>query len=178
MPSWRQIPAPGARSCGPLNAVADAGFLQIPSLGEELKMMTDWSAGVETRNYKIAHRTDSRNLWELLASILCLLMIAGTLVGHLWIRSRIVKMGYAMQQLKDTEESLTRTYNNLTCEEETLKQPQRIDFIARTSLAMEPLQPGQLIPGFRDVEGGGTAAMALAVPEQAKVQPRKASTNY
>ena len=141
-------------------------------------MMTDWSAGAETRNYRITHRTDARNLADLLISMLCLLMIASALVGYLWIRSRIVNLGYAVQQLQDTEESLIRMRNNLICEEETLKQPERIDLFARNILAMEPLQPNQLMPGFRDIEAGRPAALALASANRARVQPRRSSANY
>jgi cell division protein FtsL len=140
-------------------------------------MMTDWSAGAETRNYRITHRTDARNLADLLISMLCLLMIAGALVGYLWIRSRIVNMGYAIQQLKETEETLIRVRNSLILDEETLKQPQRIDLIARSMLAMEPLQPNQLMTGFRDIEAGGPAALALASANRARVQPRRPSAN-
>ncbi len=140
-------------------------------------MMTDWSAGAETRNYRITHRTDARNLADLLISVLCLLMIAGALVGYLWVRSRIVNMGYANQQLKETEETLIRIRNGLILDEETLKQPQRIDLIARSMLAMEPLQPNQLMTGFRDIEAGKPAALALANANRARVQPRRPSAN-
>jgi cell division protein FtsL len=140
-------------------------------------MMTDWSAGAETRNYRITHRTDARNLADLLISMLCLLMIAGALVGYLWIRSRIVNMGYAIQQLKETEETLIRVRNSLILDEEILKQPQRIDLIARSMLAMEPLQPNQLMTGSRDIKAGGPAALALASANQARVQPRRPSAN-
>jgi len=141
-------------------------------------MMTDWSAGAETRNYRITHRTDARNLADLLISMLGLLMIASALVGYLWIRSRIVNLGYAVQQLKETEESLIRMRNNLICEEETLKQPERIDLFARNILAMEPLQPNQLMTGFRDIEAGRPAALTLASANRARVQPRRSSANY
>ncbi len=142
-------------------------------------MMTDWSAGVETKNYKIPHSIDPRHLRDLLASMLCVLMIAGALIGYLWLRGRIVDMGYAVQRLKETETALTRLENNLILEEETLKRPERIDFIARTELAMEPLSPYQrLAPRFREISNGQTTPMILANVRATNVQPRRSSANY
>jgi len=140
-------------------------------------MMTDWSAGAETRNYRITHRTDARNLADLLMSMLCVLVIAGALFGYLWVRSHIVSTGYKIQQLKETEETLTRIRNLLILEEEMLKQPQRVDDIARNFLAMEPLQPNQLMTGSRAFQAGRPAALALVNADRARVQPRRTSAN-
>jgi cell division protein FtsL len=141
-------------------------------------MMTDWSAGVETRNYKILRRTDSHNLADLLASMFCVLMIACALLGYLWIRNRIVNLGYAVQQMKETEESLTRIQNSLILEEETLKRPERIDFIARNDLAMEPLGPYQRITlGFRETGSDRPTTLVLANAGPTGAQPRRPSAN-
>ncbi|MBZ5498227.1 MAG: cell division protein FtsL [Acidobacteriia bacterium] len=140
-------------------------------------MMTDWSAGAETRNYRIPHRPDTRSLVDLLASMLCILMVAGALVGYVWIRSRIVALGYAVQNLKVTEESLTRTQISLILEEETLKNPERIDLIARNELAMQPLGPYQrIVSRFRELDAR-PAALALVNAQPTGVQPRRSSAN-
>jgi len=140
-------------------------------------MMTDWSSGAETRNYRIPHRTDARNLADLLLSVLCVLVIAAALVGYLWMRSQIVSSGYKLQQLKETEETLIRIRGGLILEEETLKQPRRIDLIARNILAMAPLQPNQLITGFRAFAAGKPAALAMVNADRTRVQPRRPSAN-
>jgi len=140
-------------------------------------MMTDWSAGAETRNYRIPHRTDARNLADLLVSMLCVLVIAAALVGYLWAQSQIVSAGYRIQQLKETEDTLIRLRNNLVLEEETLKQPKRIDDIARNLLEMEPLQPNQLITGSRAFTVSRPAALALVDADRTRVQPRKSSAS-
>jgi cell division protein FtsL len=140
-------------------------------------MMSDWSVGVETRNYMIARRLDTRNFVDLLASILCLLMIAGALTGYVWTRCRIVALGYQLQRCQDTEQALEREAKNLILEEETLKSPDRLDRIARNELAMEPLGPYQRIaPTFREIEAQ-PATLALANPLPARVTPRRPSAN-
>jgi cell division protein FtsL len=139
-------------------------------------MMTDWSVGIEIRNYRITRRTDPRHLADLLVSMLCVLLIAGALVGHLWIRNRIMNMGYAIQQMRETEEELTRILNSLILEEETLKCPERIDFIARNELAMEPLGPYQRITlRFRETGSDRPTSLALADTGTAGTQPRRPS---
>ncbi|MGA2264235.1 MAG: cell division protein FtsL [Acidobacteriota bacterium] len=140
-------------------------------------MMTDWSVGVETRNYKIPRRPDSRSLADLLASMLCIVMIAGALIGYVWIRSRIVALGYEVQKYKEIEESLTRTEISLILEEDMLKSPERIDSIARNELAMEPLGPFQrMIPRFMETDAR-PAALALVNAQPASVQPRRPLPN-
>ncbi len=141
-------------------------------------MMTDWSSGVETRNYRIPRSTDARNLVDLLASALCFLMIATSLFGFLWIRSRIVSLGYALQQVKATEESLQRVQNNLVTQEETLTRPDLIDFIARNDLAMEPLGPYQrMAPRFREILADRPAGLVMLDVGQAGIQPGRRSAN-
>lgn len=137
-------------------------------------MITDWSADVETRNYRISHSTDARNLRDLLACVLCFLMIACSLLGHLWIRSHIVSLGYSLQQSKDMEESLIRVQNSLILEEQTLKCPERIDFIARNDLAMEPLGPYQrVVPRFREIGADPSAGLLLVDIGRTDTQLRK-----
>ena len=137
-------------------------------------MMSDWSAGMENRNYKIPRRTDVGNLMDLLASILCILMIAGALVVHLSIRSRIYGLGYQVQSLQKQEKTLLSIQNNLVIEAETLKRPQNIDRLARTELGMESLRPNQVLltrPGL----GDGPEALALASTRQTSARPGRPS---
>jgi cell division protein FtsL len=140
-------------------------------------MMNDWSVGVESRNYRIAHRPDSRSLADLLASMLCLLIIAGALTGYVWTRCRIVALGYEVQKCKDIEQTLARRESILILEEETLKSPDRIDRIARNELAMEPLGPYQRIAArFSEIDAH-PATLALVNTPPASVPPRRSSAN-
>jgi cell division protein FtsL len=140
-------------------------------------MVNDWSAGVETRNYKIAHRPDSRNLADLLASMLCILMIAGALTGYVYTRCRIVALGYEVQKCKELEQTLARKESFLILEEELLKNPERIDRIAREELAMGPLGPYQrLAPTFNEMYAR-PATLALVNTPPPGAAPRRTSAN-
>jgi cell division protein FtsL len=142
---------------------------------EEL-IMVDWAGGIEARNYSIKHETDMRNLAELLWIILSLVMVAAVLLFYIWVRSHIVNTGYESQNLQSLEESLRRTQNSLILEEETLKNPERIDMVARNELGMIPLRPNQLIaPQTQDV---APSALAMANPRFSSSEPRRSSATY
>jgi cell division protein FtsL len=142
-------------------------------------MMTDWSADVETRNYRIPHSTGARNLQDPLVCVLCFLMIACSLFGYLWIRSRIVSLGYSLQMSKDMEESLIRVQNSLILEEETLTCPERIDFYARNDLAMEPLGPYQrVVPRFREIGTDPPAGLVLIDIGRTDTQLRRPAAHH
>ena len=130
--------------------------------------MTDWADGIEIRNYGIKSGIDAGMLSELLRTILALAIVAGALLFDSWVRSQIVSTGYESQKLFAVEESLLRTQKGLILEEETLRNPERIDIIARNDLGMTPLRPNQLVlPQFDDMERGASSVMAMAGSEGA-----------
>ena len=125
--------------------------------------MTDWSSGIETRNYSIRRVTDSHNLAGLLVMTLVLSVLAGVLIMYAWQRSQIVELGYQSQRLMELEQNLLRVEKTLMLEAETLKDPARIDRIARKVLGMNPLRPHQMIPGAQsDIDWNGSPELALA----------------
>ena len=125
--------------------------------------MTDWADGIETRNYGIKNEIDVHMLSELMRIIIALAMVAGALLFYSWIRNQIVNTGYESQNLFAAEESLLRAQKRLALEEEILRNPERIDIIARNDLGMTPLHPSQLIlPQIGDVERGLSNQMAMA----------------
>jgi len=125
--------------------------------------MTDWSSGIEIRNYGIKRVTDSRNLAGLLCMTLVLTVLAGVLVMYAWQRSQIIELGYQSQRLMELEATLLRVEKALVLETETLKDPARIDTIARDLLGMTPLRPHQLIPAVSpEIEWGVSSELALA----------------
>ncbi len=128
--------------------------------------MTDWAEGIETRNYGIKRRIDRRMFSELMRTILSLAMVAGTLVFHSWVRNQIIHTGYESQNLFAEEESLLRIHKRLMLEEETLRNPERIDAIARNDLGMAPLRPSQLVvPLLWEMESSLSTAVAMAYSE-------------
>jgi cell division protein FtsL len=136
--------------------------------------MTDWADGKEFRNYGIKCVIDFRLLSELIQNIICLATVAGALLFCSWVRSQIVSTGYESQKLFSDEELLLRTQKRLILDEEMLRNPQRIDTIARNDLGMSPLRPNQLIlPQSESAEAGISDAMAMAA-SKAK-DPRRVS---
>jgi cell division protein FtsL len=130
--------------------------------------MVDWAGRIEARNYKIRRESDSPHMKELLRIILSLVMVSGVLFYYSWVRSHIVSIGYESQNLKAAENTLLRTQKSLILEEETLKNPERIDRIARGDLNLVPLHPNQLIPlQIQDVESSAAGALVLAAPPPA-----------
>ncbi len=124
--------------------------------------MTDWADGIEERNYGIKSEIDGSMMSELIRTIVPLAMIAGALLFYSWVRSQIVNTGYESQTLFAAEESLLRTQKRLILEEETLRDPQRIDLIARNDLGMTPLHPNQFIlPQSQDTDRSLPDAMAM-----------------
>jgi cell division protein FtsL len=128
--------------------------------------MTDWADGIETRNYGIKCEIDLRILAELVRTIFALALVAGALLFYSWIRSQIISIGYESQTLFVQEESLLRAQKRLILEEATLRDPERIDIIARNELGMSPLRPNQLILAQpQELERGTSDKLAMAVPK-------------
>jgi cell division protein FtsL len=126
--------------------------------------MTDWADGTETRNYGIKCKIETGTLMELVRNVAVFALVAGALLFYSWIRIHIVNTGYEIQTLAAQEESLLRTQIALILEEETLRNPQRIDIIARSELGMKTLHPNQVIP-LRDDGNSLSHEMALVNTE-------------
>ncbi len=133
--------------------------------------MTDWADGIETRNYGIKNELDVHMLSELMRIIMALAVVAGALLFYSWVRNQIVNTGYESQSLFAEEESLLRTHQGLVLEEEVLKNPGRIDAIARDELGMVPLHPYQvLLPKIQEAERGSIDQMAMTDAEAASLK--------
>jgi cell division protein FtsL len=108
--------------------------------------MLDLAAGIEERNYGLRRTTDPRALMESLRIVLPFVVIAGALSFHIWVRSQSIYIGYQNQQLNAQEEELLQIRQQFILEEQTLKDPQWLEAIARKDLGMVILQPNQIIP--------------------------------
>ena len=141
--------------------------------------MTDWADGIETRNYGIKSEIDVHVLSELMRIIVALAMVAGALLFYSWVRSQIVNTGYESQNLFAAEESLLRTQKQLMLEEEALKNPERIDTIARNELGMTPLHPNQVLPPkIQDMERGPSNQMAMTSAQAASLRRSVAAKRF
>ncbi len=138
--------------------------------------MMDWADGIENRNFGIRRITDKKRLSELLWMMFSLIMVAGAFFFYAWVRSQIISIGYASQQLRVQEASLLRAQKNLIVQEATLKSPGHIDDLAHYELGMVRLRPNQLIiPQFQDAESPGPNTLALADAAASTAEPRKAA---
>jgi cell division protein FtsL len=125
--------------------------------------MKDLAGSIETRNYGIKPRTDVRSLFDLFYVILSVAAMASVLCFYLWVRVQITTAGYEVQRLQSEEEALSRSAKNLIAEEQMLKDPGRIDTIARMELGMTPLRAYQVLPAGLPLEGNGSPVkVALA----------------
>jgi cell division protein FtsL len=126
-------------------------------------MTLDWSPDLKSRNYRISRSADSRSLTNMFAGVLCVLLVASSFVCYLWTQNQVVRLGFEEQRLQDAEQNLMRMQTGLILEEEMLKRPERIDFIARNLLAMEPLGPYQRVtPRFREIGATRPDSLLLA----------------
>lgn len=140
--------------------------------------MRDWACRIETRNYSIKRRTDQRNLCELLTITASVVLLAGVFGFYAWVRCGIRDLGYQEQFLTTHEESLLRDQKNLILEEQTLKNPQRIEFIAQTELGMVRVHTNQLMaPALQSIDLDGTARLALAAAPASPPGSRKPSAS-
>jgi cell division protein FtsL len=140
--------------------------------------MLDLAIGIEARNYGIRRNTDRHNLFDLLCIIMSISAAAGVLFFYISVRIQIINTGYEIQRLSSEEQLLVRTESNLVLEEETLKNPARIDTIARNELGMSPLHPGQIIPaGVRTEQPGAPVVAAINSPYRRANEAGKPSAN-
>ena len=141
--------------------------------------MTDWAEGKEVFNRGIMRKTDSSTLQELLKITLCPIILAAVIFTLMWERSRLVNIGYESQQLRTRETALLRAQDALKLEEETLKDPHRIDAVARNALGMAPLRPHQLLystDGVTDQNAPTRLAMSRTV--SVGPEPRRPGLAY
>jgi cell division protein FtsL len=140
--------------------------------------MTDWADGIETRNYGIKSEIDASMLSELLRNIIPLVLVAVALLFYAWVRNQIVSTGFESQSLYAAERTLAGKQKQLMLEEDWLKNPGRIEDIARNDLGMTLLRPNQIIlPQTQDVdrELSNTLAMADSEAPLIKVSEARAS---
>jgi cell division protein FtsL len=75
---------------------------------------------------------------------LMLLGVMGAALGHVWVRLQQIQTGYSLSKERREARSLTETQKRLRLEAAVLKQPQRIERIARTRLGMTAPDPAKI----------------------------------
>jgi cell division protein FtsL len=100
------------------------------------RIMLDFANGIEAKNYGLRKTSDMRTLLESLKILFPLVVIAGALSFHIWVRSQNIQAGYQNQQLINQEEDLINLQKELILEEQTLKDPKALEFLALGNLGM------------------------------------------
>jgi cell division protein FtsL len=87
-----------------------------------------------------------------------LLLFTAIGVFHVWSRTRVVAVGYALGELQRDHVALTAEHDRLRIEVETLRSPAVLERVARTRLGMAPPAPGAVSaagPRFAEAGEGG-----------------------
>jgi cell division protein FtsL len=99
------------------------------------------------------------------------------LLGYAWQHYRWIQYGYKIEEAQKTKEQLSEIGRQLLLERATLRNPQRIDALARRDLGMVVPAPGQLVTFSAD------APLTIPTPrppqplqpQQAEVEPQPAA---
>jgi cell division protein FtsL len=115
-----------------------------------------------------------------LAAFVSLLTAIG--VFHVWSRTRVVAVGYALGELQRDHVALTAEHDRLRIEVETLRSPAVLERIARTRLGMAPPAPGAVSaagPRFAEAGEGGRGMDGTETPpgpaEPSRAEARRAA---
>lgn len=83
---------------------------------------------------------------------------AAAFVVHLTMRFENVRLGYAVSELRNEQRRLLQSRRALEIEAETLRDPERIERIARELLQMETATPARIVPIGRNATAGRRTA--------------------
>lgn len=89
-----------------------------------------------------------------------LLGVMGAALGHVWVRLQQIQTGYALSRERREARGLAESQKRLRLEAAVLKQPQRIERIARVRLGMTAPDPSKI----HIVRVARTAAQGPAAP--------------
>jgi cell division protein FtsL len=138
--------------------------------------MMDWANSIECRNYRIGRQLDWTHLFDLLKFTVSVTLLAGVFGFHAWVRCEAVDMGYEEQNLAKQESVMLTEQNYLILEEESLKNPGRIEAIAQNDLGMIRVHANQLVtPVQMDIETTGSETMAMLSDAPVNSDPRRPS---
>ena len=95
---------------------------------------------------------------------LAIVATTSTFVVHLALRGRTVQLGYELGHARQEQARLQEVKRVLELEAASYKTPERVEFVARTLLSMEPPPPERIVPMGPAPAGvearGGLASMA------------------
>ena len=89
--------------------------------------------------------TGSRNQrWAVIGMLVLTFLLVSAAIGHVWVRLRIVRMGYELSREATRAGRLERLHQKLSVEHSLLRSPQRIEELARRKLQLRSPKPGEV----------------------------------
>jgi cell division protein FtsL len=86
----------------------------------------------------IRRNIDRRGLANFTATATACALVAGAMLLHAWVRTRVTERGYQLSRLSAEYHELTRDHESLQIRAAELKSPQRVEELARARLGMGP----------------------------------------
>ena len=96
--------------------------------------------------------------------VLISLLLAAAILASACQRFAIIRTGYRLEELKQQHEQLLEANRQLHLEEASLRDPERVDAIARAQLGFATPAPGQMRPLEPLPDGPDGAVFALVHP--------------
>jgi len=112
-----------------------------------------------SRLVKVEDPRRAREMKQFAFALCCLFLLV---MGYALQHFRAIEYGYKIETLRSQRDGLTEMNRALRLEEASLRDPERIDVMAR-KLGMQSPQPGQVVRMDADVDG--------AAPVMASVTP-------
>lgn len=128
-------------------------------------------------NKNVVRETDAKSHRDyILVTILGGMFLFG-LFTYAWQHYQWIQYGYRIEEAQKKKEQLTEAREQLRLERSSLRNPQRIDAIARRELGMVVPVPGQLVTFSADapLTIPSPQPPQPVTPQQAEVQPQPAA---
>ena len=93
----------------------------------------------------IRRAIDRRGMKQLVGGTLACLLLAFSLFFSAWMRTQVTQQGYRLSQLTQEHQKLLRTREELTFQSARLRNPARIEALAREELKMAPPTSDQIV---------------------------------
>src|SRR6266446_4129992 len=114
-----------------------------------------------SRLVKLEDPRRAREMKQFSFALCCLFLLV---MGYALQHFRAIEYGYKIETLRAQRDGLTEMNRALRLEEASLRDPERIDVMAR-KLGMQSPQPGQVIRMDADTDVGGVSAVVqFSVP--------------
>lgn len=114
-------------------------------------------------NSRLVRLEDPRRAREMRTFTVALSFLCLLVLSYAWQHFKSIEYGYKIAELKSERDSLLEANRALRLEEASLRDPERIDLLARRMGLVSP-QPGQVIRLDSATPDSGASVMASAAP--------------